>query len=330
MDQTNTTLDDATGSGSGVLPVATETPTTIVLSYLDRPVQFIVMRIGNDSTNSAPQLRLPEQPLEIVEDEHFTLQLEYIDAELDVVDFQLLSVSRLGNLSLSSSGFLTFDPCRYCMGTEVVLFSIRERPIGENHTPLSDSGELVLEIVNRNDVPLVYFYNTSSSSSGDNSVVDSLVMNVTIDANRTSPAVLARVAALDFDGYSDNLEMIVRVQGRNGEIAFQRLLDAVSVFDSLPISLSALLNPELTPIADTSTFLESHVTYLPDDPTFVGTDEVTIAVRDSRTVQNVERQLFIEVLPSPCQINGVCGGSKGIRGARTWIRGGWGLLGKPG
>ena len=285
------------------------TPTaTTVLSYLDRPVQFIVMRIGNVSTNSAPRLLLPQEPLEIPEDEIFTMQLEYIDAEQDVVDFELLSVSRLGNLSLSSSGFLTYEPCQHCTGTEVIRFSIREQPIGENHTPLGDSGQIVLEIINRNDIPLIYFYNASSSSDED-TVVRSVVMNMTIDSNRTSPAVLARVAALDFDGYSDNLEMIVRTTGAYGAVGFERLLDAVGVFDSLPVSLT-FPNPELSLYRDYLTFLESHVTYLPNEQTFVGTDEITVTVRDSELVQSTELRIFVEVLPSPCQNNGVCGGSE--------------------
>lgn len=281
--------------------------TATILSYLDRPVQFIVMRIGNDSTNSAPQLRLPTLPLLVTEDEPLQVQLEYEDAELDLVDFELRTLSMLGNVTLSSDGLLTIDPCRHCTGSDITAVSIRERPIGENHTPLEDSAEISFLISNSNDQPLLYFYN--SSTSRDNNVVRDRVINAYIDSNRVSPAVVARVAAFDFDGYNDDLELAIMLDGQRGTAGFQKLLDAVNVYESLPANL-AFPSPDLTQFRGSVTFLESHVTYLPSDPSFVGNDTITIFVRDSRNIISDRVQIAIEVLPSPCLNDGVCGGNE--------------------
>lgn len=278
---------------------------TLVLTYLERPVQFIVMRIGNVSSNSAPQLLLPTT-LEVEEDTPLTVQLEYTDAELDVVDFELLSVSKLGNVTLSSDGLLTYDPCRNCMGTDIIQLSIRERPISENHTPLQDFGEIIVEIYNTADPPLIYFYN-SSTEEGD--IIEDSVVTVYIDSNRNSPAVLVGVASFDVDGYSDTLQLAVTRDGQEGSVGFRTRLDAVNVFESLPATLT-FNNPILSEYHDYLTFLSSHVTYLPSDKSYVGRDEVRIAVRDSRSVQSRDLRIMIEVLPSLCENDGVCGGSE--------------------
>ena len=297
----NTTI----GSGSGLME-----DTTIVqpLSYLDRPVQFVVMRIGNVSTNTAPRLQLPPLPLVVIEDTVLSIQLEYTDNELDIVDFRLESVSLIGNVSLSASGQLTYVPCRHCTGMDMISLSIRERPIVENHTPLEDSGEIILQIRNViNDPPLLYFY--------DNDNMDEIIANTTItvyiDSNRTIPAALASVAAMDFDGYSDDLQLAVLQDGRYGRVGFQTILDAVGILESLPVSVPEGLNQRLSSYLDYLTFLSSYVTYLPNDPSFTGQDTISIIVRDSVLLQNLDLPLVIniEVLPSVCENNGVCSGS---------------------
>ena len=298
----NQTMDDA--SGSGALD-SMDAPTT--LAYLDRPTQFIVMRIGEDSTNSAPQLRLPPQPIAVTEDATLEIQLEHEDAELDLVDFELLTISKLGNVTLTLDGFLTFDPCLHCTGTDMIEISIRERPFGENITPLEDFGQLVFQISSARDSPLIYFYNNTIGGS-DDTITQDLVVNAYIDSNRSSPAVVASIAALDFDGYNDDLRLDVLVDGENGRVGFQTRLDAVSVLKSLPLTIP-FPSPELTQYRDYLTFLASHVTYLPSDPSFVGNDTVTFAARDSTNIRSSRLQILIEVLPSPCLNGGVCGGS---------------------
>lgn len=297
----NQTMDDASGSGLDSIDIPT------ILAYLDRPTQFIVMRIGEDSTNSAPQLRLPPPPIAVTEDETLELQLDYEDAELDLVDFEILTVSKLGNITLTPDGFLTFDPCPHCTGMDIIEIRIRERPFGENITPLEDFGQLVFQISNADDSPLIYFYGSATGSSNDTLIQDT-VINAYIESNRSSPAVVARVAALDFDGYNDDLQLDVLEDGQSGRAGFQTLLDAVSVLESLPLTLP-FPNLELTQYRDYLTFLANHVTYLPSDPSFVGNDTVTIAARDSNNVRSVQLRILIEVLPSPCLNGGECGGS---------------------
>lgn len=275
----------------------------LVLAYLDRPVQFIVMRIGNLSTNSAPELLLPATPLEVMEDTPYTIQLEYTDAEFDTVTFELLSVSRLGNVTLTSGGLLTYDPCLNCVGTDIIQLSIREVPIVANQIPLEDFGEVIVQIIEDNDQPLLYFYGNISS---DDIIADEM-LSVFIDSDRFSPAVLVGVAAIDFDGYSDDLQMTVLQDAQQGTVAFRTRLNAVNVFESLPATLT-FDQSDLSDYQDYVTFHSSHVTYLPN-PGFVGNDTVTISVRDSRTVLSRPLQILIEVLPSPCLNDGTCGGS---------------------
>ena len=275
-----------------------------MMEYLDRPVQFIVMRIGNTSTNSAPQLQLPPQPLMVTEDTPLPLQLQYTDAESDQVDFRLESTSSLGNVTLTSSGLLTYDPCQHCTGTDTIGVSIRERPFGENHTPLEDSGQIIFQITNVNDPPLLYFYLGNSSDATESSM-----MSVNIDSNRSIPAVVVSVAALDFDGYADDLQFMVTQDGQFGSVGFQTRLDAVGIIESLPFDLVNETNPDLSTYYGYVTFFASHVTYLPSDPNFTGNDTIVIVVRDSSSVQSRVLSIEVEVLPSLCENNGVCGGS---------------------
>lgn len=295
---------NSTASGSGLSEGGLE---TVVLDYLDRPVQFVVMRIGNASTNSAPRLLPPPQPLEVTEDTLFSVQLEYTDAELDSVDFELLSVSKLANVSLSSSGYLTYDPCLNCIGTDVIYLMIRERPIGENHTPLEDYGQLVFEITNENDNPLIYFFQIGGM------IIDETNITTYIDSNRITAANVASIAAFDFDGYNDDLQLVVLQDGQYGSFGIETRLYAVNTVESLPgPPVPSLSIPNLTNYHDYVAFLGSRVTYLPFNRTFVGRDEVEIAVRDAMLVRSVRQlRIVVEVLPSPCENDGVCGGSDG-------------------
>ena len=281
------------------------TEETLILDYLDRPVQFIVMRIGNISTNSAPQLRPLPLPLEVIEDMPRTIQLEYVDAEFDTVTFELLSVSKLANVTLTSDGLLTYDPCENCVGTDIIQFGIREVPIVENQIPLEAFGEIIVQVSGVNDGPLLYFYNSTAEG---NAVIDTAMMSVFVDADRASPVVLASVAAFDLDGYTDDLQLVVLQDAQQGVVSFRTTLNAVNLFESLPVSLS-FSHPELSEYHDYVTFLSAHVTYLPNEG-FIGNDSVAIVVTDTELQSSSEiLQISIEVLPSPCENNGECGGS---------------------
>ena len=296
--------NNTTGSGSGF----GDAMATAVLEFLERPVQFIVMRIGNTSTNSAPELLPPPQPLEVIEDTPLSIQLEYVDAELDLVDFELLSVPRLGNVTLSVDGYLTFAPCQHCVGMDVIQIRVRERPIGENHIPLEDMGQLVFVLSNENDVPLLYHVQSPSTGGDKEGVSEETILNSYIDANRLSPATIASVVAFDYDGYQDDLRLAVLQDGRYGSVGFQTRLDAVSVYESLPASLT-FPNPALSEYLGYVTFLSSHVTYQPFDEAFVGNDTVAIVALDISNRQSQLLYVEVEVLPSRCENDGVCGGS---------------------
>ena len=119
----------------------------------------------------------------VVEDTPLSVQLEYSDAELDAVDFDLQSVSRYGNVTLSSSGLLTFDPCRHCTGTDVLAIRIREQSIGDNHVPLSDMGQVIINIGGVNDGPVVYFHEEIAAVTNNNGVTDGNNNNAVTSSN---------------------------------------------------------------------------------------------------------------------------------------------------
>ena len=293
-------MDPSSGIGSGIMNM-NFIPMT---DYLERPIQFILMRIGNVSTNTAPELQLPTDPLETNEDTLFEYQLEFTDNEGDFVDFYLASLPMLGNASLTRNGLLTYEPCGNCTGLDIIEVYAIERPFGENHTPLSARGQLLINITNDNDRPEVIFYLEVGS--------DVISLNSTIyvysGANQTAPAIVASIAVFDYDGYHDDISIFVR-NGIYGSGDFQIWLDAVNTPESLPLTFPYDVEHNLTEYTGYVTFVGAYITYLPNDPEFIGTDTIEILARDSNGRLSSTLTLTVEVLPSLCQNNGVCGGS---------------------
>ena len=274
--------------------------------YLDRPTQFIVIGIGNISTNTPPQLEIPIDPLQVNENGGTTqFQLEFSDNEGDLVNFYLTSSPLLGEVTLTLDGVLSYTPCQHCTGVDTLQVYITERQFGASHTPLTDTGEIKIQINNRNNRPEIYFYADTNS----NEVTLNNSMYVYIDANRVSPAVLSRVTVFDFDGYNDDLQISVR-DGQYGRAGFQVWLDAVNVPESLPISIPQNITHYLPLFRSYITFLGAYITYLPFDSSFNGTDEVRVLVFDSSGVQSRTIQITVEVLSSLCENDGVCSGSE--------------------
>lgn len=287
------------GSGSGSMGSGVEDSG---VNYLDRPTHFIVMGIGNISTNTAPQLEIPTDPLQVTEDRMMEFQLEFFDLEGDLVDFYLTSSPQLGEATLSLDGMLTYTPCRYCTGVDTLQVYVIERQFGVSHTPLTDMGEFRIQINNQNDLPEIYFYESDDSSEA--SLSDTLY--VYIEANRTSPATLGRIAVFDFDGYNDDLQ--ISVTGQYGTADFRVWLDAVNVPESLPLTISTN-DSYFHSFRGYVTYLGAIITYLPFDPGFIGTDTVRIVAFDSSSFRSRFLTIEVEVLPSLCQNDGVCGGS---------------------
>lgn len=283
-----------------------------VLEFLDRPVQFIVVRIGNLSTNSAPQLLLPEDPLQVTEDMTFNVQLEVFDEdEDDAAEFYLASLPKLGNASLSYSGFLTYAPCPNCIGMDVLEIYVMERPAIETITPLYASGVLHLEITNRDDAPEIAFYEDEAAipgTDGPPNLTPNQIVYAYIDANRTTPVIVAQVAAFDYDGYHDDLRLFLQ-QGSEGSAHYHLWLDAVNTVESLPVSWA--FNNSIYAFVGYVTFVGASITYLPSNVNSTGVDNVTLVVRDTRGLVSNTLTIVIEVLPSWCVNDGVCGGSDG-------------------
>ena len=300
--QANMGMDPVTssGMGSGTMDVSS----IPVTDYLDRPVHFILMRIGNVSTNTAPELQLPVEPLEIIEDTILEYQLEFSDNEGDLVDFYLASAPKLGNATLSIDGLLTYEPCGNCTGLDVLEVYVIEQPFGESHIPLPARGQLLINITNDNDRPEVIFY----AEVGSDVVSLNSTLYVYAEANRTAPAIVASIAAFDYDGYHDDISVFVR-NGMYGAGGFQIWLDAVNTPESLPLTFPDNVDHNLTDFTGYITFIGAYITYLPNDPAFTGIDMIQILVGDSNGRLSSTMSLTVELLPSLCQNNGVCGGS---------------------
>lgn len=296
-----TDMVTSSGMGSGTMDMGF----IPVTNYLDRPVQFILMRVGNVSTNTAPQLLLPSDPVEIIEDMVLeSYQIEFMDGEGDFVDFYLASLPKLGNVTLTLDGLLTYAPCENCTGVDSIDIYVIERPFGENHIPLPASGRLLINIINVNDNPEVVFYTDIDS--------DIVTLNSTLfvytDANRTAPAIVASIAAFDYDGYHSDLTVFV-TNGANGASSSQIWLDAVNTPESLPLTFPGEIEHNLEDFMGYISFTGAYITYLPNSPNFVGTDTLVIRILDSNGRPSRPITLVVEVLPSLCQNNGVCGGS---------------------
>ena len=277
--------------------------TTTSLEFLDRPVHFIVIQVGNFSINTAPELQLPNL-ITIEEDTPlFTYQVEYTDGENDGVWFYLNSVPKLGEANISTdTGELRYIPCKNCTGFDSLEIQIVERPI-EFGIPLSDTKILQIEVVNMNDAPQIFFY--EELSRNDTLVSAKTTLTVYVVANRTQPVVVARIGAYDVDGYHDNLELIVTstfLETAN----YNRLLAAVGVPESLPVNWGE------SPVGNFSgyvTFLGAEIEYLPPDATFTGGETIQVYVREIQTTVSSILTINIMVLPSLCLNNGICGGT---------------------
>ena len=292
----------STGSGSGEDNNIQYPGKDLAAQYLDRPVQFIVINIGNFSANTAPRLLLPDEPLFVVEEDVISnYQLEFEDAEGDEVNFYIATPPSLGTAELTLDGQFSYTPCMDCTGMDRLDIYIVEKPFGFNNVPLTSSGTLFIEIENINDSPLIYAYDPLSHTPTD--VTPDLMVQVYIESNRTAPVSVVHVAALDRDGYLDNL--IVSTQDGNfGSANSEVWLNAVNVIESLPItSLPGNVFQGYV------TFVAANITYLPHSTDFIGSDIIQVLIRDHVSALSGILRINVTVLPSWCQNNGVCGGS---------------------
>ena len=272
--------------------------------FLDRAVHILVGQIGSFSINTPPRLQLPIQPLQILEHTAvFSLDLStlYTDAEGDMVTFHLISAPQLGMANLTANGLLTYLPCPNCTGLEEVQVYIIEEPFGIN-VPMSDTGVLVLDIVNRNVAPEAFFFADVTTGS----VYGTMNMTVFLDNNRTQFTSVAQIGGFDVDGFNDELSVMIS-GATNGDTQAEVWLDVVAVSESLPVVWPA--NSTGTRFNGYMAFVGVNITYLPHSPTFTGTEVLFISVRDSSALFSHLLTLVINVFDSPCQNGGRCNDS---------------------
>lgn len=273
------------------------------VEFLDRATHFVVMRFGNLSLNTAPQLNLPTI-LNLNEDvSSFTFTIPYTDNEGDGVWFYLTSIPRIGSATVDrSTGLLTYTPCLNCTGIEDLQIYIIEREL-EFGTELSDTGLLRLQVNNADDPLDIFLYDTTDPSNASIASTDSVT--VYVSANSTVPVVIARVGTYDVDGFDDDLEVYVTT-GTNGASSYETWLDAVAVPESLPVDWGQ------SPVGSFKgyiSFLGVNVTYLASDPGFTGTDRVSVYSQQEDNTFSRFLHINIEVIESWCVNGGVCNGS---------------------
>lgn len=269
--------------------------------FLERPVQFIVIERGNVSSNTPPKLVI-ESPVTLNEDDTLVYQIPYEDAEDDDVLFYVTSVPKLGVASVDSdTGILTYTPCENCIGYDTLEIYIIETNLKFGRE-LDATGLLQLYISNVND-PLVSFLFENTSS---NNIWPSDNIYVYVEANRTEPVTIAKVGSYDFDGYEDDMEVYVTgaSSGTGGYITW---LDVVAIPESLPVNW--LQDSSVVDFNSYIAFLGADITYLPEDPEYIGNDEMYVYAQQEDTVTSAFLRIIIEVIPSVCLNNGVCNGS---------------------
>ena len=272
------------------------------VNFLERPVQFIVIERGNVSLNTPPTLTL-ESVVTLNEDETLMYKIPYMDNEEDEVRFYLTSVPERGTATIDPvSGTLTYTPCENCFGYESLDIYIKETNLvfGEE---LDARGTLQLYTANINDPLSLFLF--ESSSQEETAIWPSTTIDVYIEANRSTPVTIARVGVYDYDGYEDDIQVYV-TSAAEGSSGYSIWLDAVAVPESLPVDWE---DHDLQNFTGYISFVGVYVTFLPSDPNFVGTDKITVYAQQEDRITSISLDINIEVIPSLCLNNGVCGGS---------------------
>ena len=277
---------------------------TNTTSFFSVATQFIVIQMSNFSIDTPPVLLLPTTPISVSQGAVATMQLQFTDHEGDTVNFYLASLPVWGNATITLDGYLTYVPCTYCYGTDLLTVYIRERQYG-SVSPLSSMKTLSLTIANQWDPPRIFLYSNLSSTT--QSISANTTTFTVINSNRTAATTVARVGAYDFDGYMDELSVIVQ-SGSYGAASYSIWTTMVNTPQSTP----ALWAPgsDVASFVGYITFVGFNITYRPYNPQFVGTDVIRVRVRDKGGLQSDFLSIQVLVVPSWCQNNGVCAGSK--------------------
>ena len=274
---------------------------TNTTAFLERATHFVVGQIGSTIINTAPRLQLPDTPTDIQQNPvvyEVDLSTMYTDDEMDSVLFHLLTAPQLGTVELAPSGQLKYTPCLYCIGLEELTIRIIENS-PEVDVPLSDSGMLLLNIVNKNDPPNRFLYDNLTEGT----ILPGSEKAVFLDNNRTAFTSVALIGGYDFDGFYDNLS--VRITGaRRGTASSELWLDVVAVSESLPVRWPA--NSSEMTYRGYMTFIGVNITYLPSDPAYVGQDSLTVSIRDRGALFSNPLRITITMFDSPCVNGGRC------------------------
>lgn len=274
------------------------------LEYLDRPVQFIVMQVGNLSLNTPPVVAFPtlstqeEDPLTAL-----SLQQYVTDMEGDTVQFRLQSVPRLGTVNLTATGLLSYSPCANCFGQEMLEVVVTEVMFDDNHIPLSVTSTLNITITDSGDNPVLFFYD--GLGRDDTDMLTNLTIAVAVETNRTGPMTIAKVGAYDVDGSENFIEL--SPTGTEDSIGYEPWLRAFTVAQSLPVSWPTDSN--LFNFTGFLAFYGANITYQAAEG--LSSDVVQVNARDTSPGREFAPRLTIniDIIPSWCQNGGLCGGS---------------------
>ena len=166
------------------------------------------------------------------------------------------------------------------------------------------TGTVQVQISNINDPPEIFFYDDVDAKS----IHDNNTVMAYIEVNRTDYVSVAQIGAWDLDGYEDDLS--VRVSSpESGEAKAVIWLDIVTAAESLPVNWTKLPSSSGAVYKGYVVFIGVNITYLPNNPDDLFTDQFDVFVRDSSRSASTVLSVQVEVLPSLCHNNGVCSGS---------------------
>lgn len=153
-------------------------------SYFTRETMFVVSTTAASIYNSPPRLNVSRN-VDIVEDSGtLNYQLVATDEEGDKILFTLSDSTLFGNASLTSSGFLTYTPCRDCAGVEYLNITMYENQADPEIPPANSTDVIIVNIQFINDPPIPF-----AAYNGKLLLMDDI----------TEPIVILREAHYDFN-----------------------------------------------------------------------------------------------------------------------------------
>eukprot|EP00118_Oscarella_pearsei_P018126 m.184105 g.184105 ORF g.184105 m.184105 type:complete len:5153 (+) comp39317_c0_seq2:47-15505(+) len=263
-------------------------------SFLSQPTQFAVVKIDSKFQNTAPIL--PDRvQFSVKEDDVLKVQLDYVDGEGDTVLFSLINNTDMGELSLASSGLLTFSPCFNCEGRILVAYRITEEsiPLGD---PLSTVALIEIEVKSLQDPPLLFYY--TDGMEYPKAVTADLTVDVTFEQSLSNSTEIIYWTAVFDPDTEDHVKFKHEENGQN-------LFNLTSSSNNWLTSQIDFLKNYSTISLEKPVINSSILRYVAA-PNFTGMDEIRFLGYDQNFAYTNLLSVRLYGLINPCSENGEC------------------------